>query len=515
MKGMRPGERGPAEPPTRGARSIANEAPARAAWAKAARGREHFAKRLGGRIPSALAAVEVATGCWALAGAALAQEVASPSSPGAETARPTSVPPPPPGFESKPPLSTADLERKREGGYVTGLPLLNFDPNTGVGFGARAYYYDNGERTDPLFAYTPYAHRVFLQAFGTTGGFQYHTLDYDAPSVEGTPYRVRGQLIFEKNTSRNFFGASERSLEPLTFTGATQTFGDYGDYLSALERVDPNGLALSRYNHFASTRYALALTLERTIFRGLVRPLLGLAVARTSLEDYTGDRVDAIDADGGDVRADQGPTLLREQCDADLLVGCDGGWDNTLRLGLALDTRDFEPDPNSGVLLESTLDLGTGALGSSFDYARLLVGARGFFSPMPEWADLVVAARGTLVVQSPGTPFFARNTLGGLRTIRGYRQDRFGGPVLASTNFELRWTPFHFGVAGQDFAPILIPFLDLGRPFDTAADLSLSGWKRGQGASVRIAWNQATIIAIDYGVSEEDAGLYINFDHQF
>src|SRR6186713_2217301 len=115
-------------------------------------------------------------------------------------------PAPPPGFDSKQPLSPDDYARKNEGGYFTGLPLFNFDPNTGFGFGARAYYYYNGAKSDPLFAYTPYLHRVFLQAFVSTRGLQFHWLDYDAPAVAGSSYRIRAQAIYARNTDQHFFG---------------------------------------------------------------------------------------------------------------------------------------------------------------------------------------------------------------------------------------------------------------------------------------------------------------------
>jgi hypothetical protein len=35
------------------------------------------------------------------------------------------------------------------------------------------------------------------------------------------------------------------------------------------------------------------------------------------------------------------------------------------------------------------------------------------------------------------------------------------------------------------------------------------------GGALRVAWNLATIVTIDYGVSSEDAGFYINFNHIF
>src|SRR5579863_5515133 len=80
-------------------------------------------------------------------------------------------------------LSPADLARKETGGYFTGLPLVNYTTDTGFGYGARVYYYFDGERDDPRFATTPYLYRVFRQGFWSTRGLQFHWLDFDAPKV--------------------------------------------------------------------------------------------------------------------------------------------------------------------------------------------------------------------------------------------------------------------------------------------------------------------------------------------
>src|SRR6185369_494802 len=106
--------------------------------------------------------------------------------------------------------------------------------------GARVYYFIDGKRDEPLFAYTPYKHRFFAQAFATTGGFQFHWLDYDAPALFDSPWRLRSQLIYERNTSRNYFGVGERALD-LAFPGAPGKFSTYDAYAKALERVQPDG----------------------------------------------------------------------------------------------------------------------------------------------------------------------------------------------------------------------------------------------------------------------------------
>jgi hypothetical protein len=49
--------------------------------------------------------------------------------------------PPPEGFDLDPRkrLTPEDYERKNEDWYFTGLPLANYDPNSGFGAGGRGY----------------------------------------------------------------------------------------------------------------------------------------------------------------------------------------------------------------------------------------------------------------------------------------------------------------------------------------------------------------------------------------
>jgi outer membrane protein assembly factor BamA len=228
---------------------------------------------------------------------------------------------------------------------------------------------------------------------------------------------------------------------------------------------------------------------------------------------------------GSSAHAAEATTLFASDCAAHRILGCGGGFDNVLRLALSLDTRDFEPDPNDGVYAELSSEIATKALGSQYDYARVMLSVRGFYSPIPKKADLVIAVRGLYEVQSAGTPFFSQvwlpfiddnhEGLGGFRTLRGYDQDRFVGPIIALTNYELRWTFVRFRVLNQGLGLIAVPFLDMGRVFDNVGQTSFSDWKRAQGIGLRIAWNEATILMADYGFSSEGSGLYLNFNHIF
>jgi outer membrane protein assembly factor BamA len=420
-----------------------------------------------------------------------------------------------------------DIADKKEDGYFTGLPLINSDPDTGIGFGARVLYFNNGPRDDKMFEYTPYRHRVFGQAFFTTNGYQYHTVDYDAPYIADMPVRLRARVFYEKNIAANYFGAGPSSLGRLRHPGAPgQSFDSLSDYTDSLRQVRPDGTAFTRYNQYILERPSASATLERDFFGGIVRGQLGFTGSYVTVKQWTGDTVKGDRAGGeSDVDARQARTRLDEDCASGLAKGCGGGFNNSLKLGIAFDTRDFEPDPNSGVFIDFTTEMSGRPLGSDFDWVRATFSPRFYWSPFPKLTDLVVAARLVGSVQTADTPIFSLSEisftdtnlfgLGGLRTIRGYKQNRFVGRTLALANLELRWTFYEFQLKKQRFALMLAPFFDVGRVFNTIDDFELKRFRNGQGAGFRIAWNQATIIVLDYGIIREGSATYINFSHPF
>jgi outer membrane protein assembly factor BamA len=415
-------------------------------------------------------------------------------------------------MKDKRPLRDDDVAEKTEGHYFTGLPLVNSDPDTGFGFGARAYYFENGERTDDFFRYTPYRHRVYAQAFFATRGYQYHEVDYDGPYVDGSPVRIRASIAYARNTATNYYGTGAATMNRLRFPGEDRTFASYSEYDDA-KRAQNFG----RYDQYMLTRPQATATVERDFFGGIVRGLVGFTFAYASIDQWTGRE---------DEGKTQAKTRLDEDCTAGRVAGCGGGFTNALKLGVAYDTRDFEPDPNSGVFVDLTSELAGRPIGSEQDWARLTFSPRFYWSPFPKLADLVVATRLVGSVQTKDTPFYVMNQLsftdtnrdglGGLRTMRGYHLNRFIGRFATLANLEVRWTFFEFNaMRRQHFALMVVPFVDVGRVFDSWDDFEFDRFRNAQGAGLRIAWNQATIISIDYGVSREQSALYINFNHPF
>lgn len=408
---------------------------------------------------------------------------------------------------NKPTLTPEQIADKREGVYLTGLPLVNYDADKGLGYGARIYLYDNGSRKNELFTLTPYNHQLYAQFFQTTNGWSYHTLHYNAPYIGNSLFRLTAEVVYEKNTQANYFGTTADSMNDLT-----DTLGN--SYTTAKEQQDALDAQNSRYyNRYLLVKPKAEINLARDFFSGLVRLSTGLHLSKARVTDYNDTSVSGTYNTQSKLAEEEGS-----------LIGFDGGWDNGLKIAAVYDSRDFAPNPKNGSIHDLSAAFYGTFLGGDFNHQRYTLSTRNFFTPKN--ADyFTLAVRGVYSVQKGDTPFFDQNILdfaddqktglGGYRTLRGYQQDRFVADVKVLANVETRFNFYKTHTLGQTFDFMIAPFVDAGKVFDSVSDTDLKEYLYTYGAGMRIAWNQATIIMIDYGQSVEDSGLYINFGHIF
>lgn len=159
----------------------------------------------------------------------------------------SSVPAPPDFMRSKPRIPDFTLKDKKEGWYVTGIPLIGSDPDSGFNYGASIQRYDDGSKHSPFF--------------------------------------------YLGNKFENYFGVGERTLGPLHFPGTPGTsYGNASDYSDAL-REDRGGKTWRRYNFYDKRQLLLSADLERDYLGGLLRPLVGLQVSHLEARDYSGVEV--------------------------------------------------------------------------------------------------------------------------------------------------------------------------------------------------------------------------------
>jgi len=423
---------------------------------------------------------------------------------------------PPPHFARyKHRLPDLLLENKKEHRYFTPMPVIGVDPDTGFNFGAMVNFYDNGSKDSPFFYYAPYRQQIAIAAYGTTKKVYDIVAYLDQPYIMGTPWRVRAEAEFLHNPVMNYFGIANDGLQ-LTFPGTGQVFGSIGAYQDALNQVVGGGTN-AKYDFYGLSRFNFQGSAEYDLLGGLIRPLFGFRVAYNWINDYTGDTVN---------NAVQLPTHLRDDCNTGRAKGCSGGFDNYIKLGFSFDSRNFEPDPSSGILAQVVTELSPKFMGSAFNYGRLATTLQGYGTLFKyKSQQFVLAGRFLYEWQFGDVPFYSMDTyafterdrlgLGGLRTIRGYKQDRFIGPVALLSNMEMRWSFVEFNVFKQHIKLMAVPFFDAGRTFENNSSITFNNWKLGGGMGVHLAWNLSTIIVFDYGFTPEGNAFYMDIGHVF
>jgi outer membrane protein assembly factor BamA len=232
------------------------------------------------------------------------------------------------------------------------------------------------------------------------------------------------------------------------------------------------------------TRLTGRVTVQRRVI-GPVRVLVGGTVAHTDFRALPGASVFRTDLNAGTVD----PTTLPFD-------------DHVLRVGVVVDTRDNEVDPQRGVLFETLFASGHG-------YTRTTADARVQVRPAHR---LVLAGRlaaegmgGTpplaaqQEMESSEQPFVA---VGGFRSLRGFYDGRYTGPGKLIGGLEARYAVKAVGDAMQ---LKVVAFYDAGRVFGPGEKVRLTtlGLHEGGGGEVALRLLRNSLLVIGYGHSSE------------
>lgn len=432
-------------------------------------------------------------------------------------------------------MSDADLAKKKEGTFITGLPDFSSDPVTGFGFGARTNIFWNGKRDNPLFAYTPYLMRLKANVAYYSTNARELILSLDAPYYEGTRWRFKIDFKAQQNPANLYFGSSESTLQSLRLPSTPASnigYSTYKEYDKARKTLRMGGIgeadsvtdALS--NRFRETEVMLNLKADYALGKGRWRVMGGYEIQHLSYKTFEGLEAEAIEPNtGNQIKAPNGTSLLRRDYTQGLISGLNGGWVSIIQAALIYDTRDFEPDPTRGYYLEIANEYSGKYIGSQFDFNKLFVQGR-IYQKIPIGKRTVFAARvagGNIFgnkapffeFQDQWSPDGSINALGGKQSLRGYRANRFLARSMWFTNFELRVRLAETKFGKQRFAFGVAPFFDAGTVRDRWQDLSFSEVRFSYGGGLRIAWNQSTILFFDYGVSKEDRLFFFGIGQVF
>jgi len=444
-------------------------------------------------------------------------------------------------------IDTEELKTKKEGSFITGLPSISSDPVTGIWYGGSGYYIQNGKKTNPLFAYSPYVYRVSIDYYQSSVGAKYYGAGVDLPFFKDTPYRINLYGFYDRNLRGLYFGIGESTLNPLSYhprNDSSQpiiTNANYAEREEALSFRRPartnsgtEYVTDQKYNEYDAENSGFTLNFDRT-FWGAFRFALGADAYRMIVRTYDGKIIKAKDPFFGEtdlssinviLTTPNAKTKLTEDKESEKINGYNGGYTNLLKTGIAYDSRDFEPNPRKGIFAEINFIKSSKAWGADFEFQRELVHAKIFYLVLPKvFSELIFAGRMALTRVTGTIPFYEYRHiwsidtpiygLGGGTTLKGYKQDRFVGNVMGFANAEIRYRFTSLRLGDEYFTFQIVPSFDLGRVWNSIHSINTIGYKYSHGIGLRIIWNQSTVISIDYAVSREDNQFFMNLNHNF
>lgn len=187
---------------------------------------------------------------------------------------------------------------------------------------------------------------------------------------------------------------------------------------------------------------------------------------------------------------------------------------------LRYDTRDNISIPTMGALADATIEVVDRALGSSESYIRYSLEGRSFW-PLRIDKRLILASQIVLSYLQGGNraPFYDRNPLGGMRSLRGYGSNRFidndrffARSELRANVWEPSWVKERFKIRGH---LEVAPFIDIGRVFESSRTFPLENLHVGGGFGLRAVLPPQLVAYVDIGTTGQSSSVFTGVDYPF
>jgi len=365
-----------------------------------------------------------------------------------------------------------DLPTFGEAWTYLALPKVYWTSADGMGFGL-FYAQVNQLGFDDWGSPEPYRAMVSVDANITTTGTKRLELALRAPKwVDGWRFAV--SLQARRDARERYFGIGNESVYDETLEGDAAPF----------------------YYRSKNTRWMARGEVQRRLVGGL-RLLAGIHAEQWLIDTLPG------------------PTKLSE----DLATGVDptiarNTGDVSGRIGLVFDTRNDEPAPTRGVLLEALFSIADSGVAGSLSYTRTTVSATGY---LPLTARLGVAARvmGESMSGAPRLGSFQRleasdrplKGVGGAETNRALPPRRLVDADKLVANLDLRYEVFAYPTL---FRATAVGFLDAARVFPTGDwEVTTSDLAVGGGIGLFLQFFRTGVLGTTAGLGPD--GVVLNF----
>ncbi len=354
-----------------------------------------------------------------------------------------------------------------------GVPRLTINSDEGFGLGVRGilFWHRYNQR--------PYKTAISFQAWATTRLVQHHFVRIDAIDAFNQPIRLE--------TEAGLF-----STLTMPFCGDPPTDDCVDSDDTRLRSVEPYGLANARFRLLKQPFYKDTLKIEAFVgWRGTQY------IPGTLFDDDGDGNADLVPYPGSRYAA--------------LFPQGEPGFASVAQAGIAVDTRDDEPNPTRGVFIDASVRSSQPAFGSAFSFVGGNITAR-LYAPLVPSGSVVVAERVIIDGVAGDAPWRERvrmgglvetNGIGGLDVGRGIRLARYPGRLRLSMQHELRATPLVLDVWGNSLGLPVALFFDSGvAVFGEETPRLLVGG----GISFRVVWNKTFVMRLDLALSPEEPG---------
>jgi hypothetical protein len=400
------------------------------------------------------------------------------------------------------------------------LPALGYDSNLGLLYGGILNMFDYGDGS----RYPDYDHNLYLQLSAYTKGSMDGILFFDSYSLIPHKHFI-GRFSYNRNRAYPFYGFNGLQT---TYNPDFELFGNY-NFISQI--FYKNDRSLIKFDALVEDK------ITNTKFNWMAGIDFGW---------YSVSTVDIAHLNKGKEGND---VIPNERILYDYFVEWgiindeekNGGFDNSLKLGLVYNSRDRLTNPMSGIWTELLVRLSPSFIGNPQNFARVSVIHRQYFTLVKE--KLSFAYRLWYEGTFGNVPFYSRQHLtasnyyegfGGAQTVRGILMNRVVGQHSAIGNFEIRWKAFRFNAIGQNFYVGFNAFADAGTVLKGyEIDLSqVSDFMRAKhfndsykelftsaGAGLKLVMNENFVVSADCGLAMDKnygtSGLYVLIGYMF
>jgi len=427
-------------------------------------------------------------------------------------------------------LSVSAQEKKVKTGWKFGgaLPAITFDSDLGFQYGALVEFFNYGDGS----TYPDYFDHTYTEVSHFTKGSGIYRMMYESnhliPGVHMT-----SDLSYLPDQANHFYG----------FNGYESVFNK--DWMD--DELSSPPYRTRMFYRFERNQFRFKNDFQGKLSGDHIKWSAGFA-----FQNFKNSSVDIEKLNKGKDAAEQLPSvedmpgLYEIYQDIDLISAneADGGWVNTIKAGVAWDSRDNRPNPMKGLWSEIGVEVAPSFLGNDWGFSKLYITHRQYFTLIENDLSLVYRL-GYQATLTGDVPFFYQSQvitsmltgatsegLGGSSTLRGVLRNRVIGDAFILGNVELRWKPVYFTFLKQDCYLGLNGFFDFGRVtkgidipdnlensfnsyYEGAEDFN-DFFKPGEekfhlsaGTSIMLAMNQNFVIAIDIGkaFNEQDGNI--------